>query len=100
MIQARQRVANSMEALRLELGAGGGAAGPRYASWPVGAAVEVSPTVSQQLSNVPGASPDQGVGAIPAKLVRFDAEQNTFEVEYYDGSRQVLPVHKVQRAGR
>lgn len=64
----------------MELQAGSGAAGPRHVSWPAGAAVEVS--------------------GLPAKVVRFDAEQDTIEVEYHGGSRQVLPVHRVRRACR
>lgn len=96
LIQARQRAADSMKALNMELRGSGAAPKERYASWPKGAAVEVP---AAQATNVPGA-PDQGVGIVRAKLVRYDAERNTFEVEHSDFSRQVLPANKVRRACR
>jgi len=96
LIQARQKAADSMEALRRELSGRGEGAAARYASWPVGSAVEV-PLVSR----IPGVMAGEGgVGVVPARLVRYDAAQNAFEVEHRDGSRQVLPAQKVRRVGR
>mmetsp|Transcript_60899 Transcript_60899/g.189150 ORF Transcript_60899/g.189150 Transcript_60899/m.189150 type:complete len:86 (+) Transcript_60899:1859-2116(+) len=62
----------------------------RYASWPVGAAVEVMCPV--------GVSNGAGGGSVSAQLVRYDAASNAFEVQLRDGSTRVVPAQRVRRA--
>mmetsp|Transcript_36148 Transcript_36148/g.114947 ORF Transcript_36148/g.114947 Transcript_36148/m.114947 type:complete len:248 (+) Transcript_36148:139-882(+) len=95
--QARQRANESFEALRMELKGFGGAVAVRYASWPVGAAVEVMcPVGAADGASDPDFGPTQG-GSVTAKLVRYDAASNAFEVRLRDGSTRLVPAQRVRR---
>lgn len=89
LYQARVKSNQTMEALIMELRGLGAAANVRYASWPVGAAVEVA---------FPGDDPRASPERIPAKLVRYDSGQNSFEVRLRDGTTRIVPASRVRRS--
>uniref|UniRef100_A0A7S4Q3M1 Uncharacterized protein n=1 Tax=Alexandrium monilatum TaxID=311494 RepID=A0A7S4Q3M1_9DINO len=95
LVEARQRADDSLEALRLELKGFGGALAVRYASWPAGAAVEVMCAVGSAASSSQFEI-TQG-GSVPARLVRYLAAENSFEVRLRDGSTRVVPAQRVRR---
>mmetsp|Transcript_117643 Transcript_117643/g.340089 ORF Transcript_117643/g.340089 Transcript_117643/m.340089 type:complete len:289 (-) Transcript_117643:223-1089(-) len=88
LTEARQRAAESLEALQLELKGFGGAVAVRYASWPTGTMLEVMPPMGSA----------SRTGPLQARLVRYDAASNSFEVELKDGSTRMVPAKLVRRA--
>mmetsp|Transcript_88575 Transcript_88575/g.258911 ORF Transcript_88575/g.258911 Transcript_88575/m.258911 type:complete len:242 (-) Transcript_88575:48-773(-) len=100
LLQARQHADDSLEALRMELKGFGGAVAVRYASWPAGAAVEVMCAVGSTASSA-GVGDSQfeisNGGSVPARLVRYLAGENSFEVRLRDGSTRVVPAQRVRR---
>mmetsp|Transcript_8809 Transcript_8809/g.16804 ORF Transcript_8809/g.16804 Transcript_8809/m.16804 type:complete len:249 (+) Transcript_8809:243-989(+) len=84
--QARQHANDSLEALRMELMGFGGAVAVRYASWPIGAAVEVLSPVGQG-----------GSEAVAGQLVRYDPGSTSFEVRLRDGKLCMVPAQQVRR---
>lgn len=83
---ARQHANDSLEALRMELMGFGGAVAVRYASWPMGATVEVLSPVGQG-----------GPESVPGQLVRYDPANTSFEVRLRHGELCTVPAQRVRR---
>mmetsp|Transcript_18163 Transcript_18163/g.32230 ORF Transcript_18163/g.32230 Transcript_18163/m.32230 type:complete len:122 (+) Transcript_18163:133-498(+) len=86
-----------MEALRMELRGFGGAVAVRYASWPIGASVEVSLLTDP---GDPQTAGSQGKSVLTARLVHYDAASNNFEVRLRDGSTRIVPAQRVRRVSQ
>lgn len=84
--QARLKSNECMEALRLELRGFGAAVTLRYASWPPGCQLEVWRDAMSS-----------GERPLAARLVRYDAGSNVFEVRLADNSVRVVPAIQVRR---
>jgi len=70
----------------MELMGFGGAVAVRYASWPMGAAVEVLSPVGQG-----------GPEAVSGQLVSYDPASTSFEVRLRDGELCIVPAKRVRR---